>query len=866
MRPLAALCSAALLLLLSWWWWSPDAVAPGAEPPAPGPAAPPPLLPGFAPRAEREDSRPADPSRTALALADEGAGEGFDLHVVRADTGEPVPFPSVRIRSYADLTVTEELILDTDGVDYAERALAPTTPWHGDARGRLDLPELGEYTLVEGTAPGLSGQVEVSVGDPRPCVLELAPDRELRILVRDDAGHAVGGVPVVLRDSDTQDDRLFAGWHTAISDDTTGLAVMRHLLRDGPEELAEYDTVVACVPIDPLPRVEFDASRPADVPLELVLPPTGRLEVTVVDPAGRPLIVEALVQVVPSSADLELGAGYAGKPYLPRAATRLVRGGKALFRHVGLGTELTLFARDERGFTALRTEVQGPRNVDEVVRVELPLGVRHALVRGRLLDEAARPCSSRRCRMVLWDLDMHGWIYRGEEHELTTDDGGRFLLPLWNTKELWRWAAVTIFPEAEGGDPVRGANRELSVPLSIGVNDLEDLTLTTPPLIVAGRVIDEEGRPVAGAKLPLFTREEEDPDEGRVPWSELWLLGGATGSDGTFSIHAWNVGPRFALTVEHDGLLPTARVPFARGTSNLEIVVRRSGWIAGDILWGADSSLGDVDIRVVPEAPPPGSEDEEREIRTWIDKRTRGFMVSEVPPGSCSITLLEKVSHLPLFQVEGIEVRAGEVTRDLRLRAIDLRDKVRSITLHVLDPEGQPVAELRAACRSTGTEAGRTWNVRGEDGRLTLLLGEQPVDVRVTAPGLRYVDLEGVDEDRTIALPPGYHLRLEVRQPGLLPAGYRLAASNYGRLFWSPRPSPFAPTGDFRFRASEPGPHRFKLFVEDLGTGRYASLSIEEPDFPENFDVRDTDEEQVLRLDIPPEAILRALEELKRDG
>ena len=120
--------------------------------------------------------------------------------------------------------------------------------------------------------------------------------------------------------------------------------------------------------------------------------------------------------------------------------------------------------------------------------------------------------------------------------------------------------------------------------------------------------------------------------------------------------------------------------------------------------------------------------------------------------------------------LDSIEVPAGGPAEDPRLSDIDLRNRLRRITVTVLDAGGDAVrgSYRNAAVMIRGPDDPKAeWYGKAldrEDGRVELLV-PTPVDLIVFAPGYRTQELYGVFADTTIQLQSDVPVRLRLTSP-----------------------------------------------------------------------------------------------------
>ena len=149
------------------------------------------------------------------------------------------------------------------------------------------------------------------------------------------------------------------------------------------------------------------------------------------------------------------------------------------------------------------------------------------------------------------------------------------------------------------------------------------------------------------------------------------------------------------------------------------------------------------------------------------------FEARRMRPGEYSVQAYIDSDRVHGARVEGVVVHPGAVTRDPRLDPLDLRGRMRTITVTVFETQGGHASGARVGAQLPG-RADLTWHdVRS--GRASLRLVAPAIDLEVRARGLRTAHLLGVSEDVTVTL--GEPLRFEAWVEGVHPieGGHRLA-------------------------------------------------------------------------------------------
>jgi hypothetical protein len=709
--------------------------------------------------AERELALP-EVAAGAAERVEAPLAAGRPVRVVRAADGSPVAGAVVRYLGEREWAKTR-WERPTSGRDAEWLLERFGRRFRADRDGRLFVPD-GERATVDGAGPELWGwraldaDGESAGRGTEPIVLALERELVLRARVVDADGRPVEGADVVL------------------GADQNGTAILRTVAtgRDGRVRIVGADRrierqaarsrislAVDVVAWEP-PRVVLDPAHLPEDEVELVVPPTGTVEVRFVDGEG------ALVSVDSSAAldvrDPAARSGSGGRSGSLRSAR--VTDGVARFPLVAVGASLRLHALSFDGRPPRFLDVEGPTRAGECVVV--PVAVDTSLP--MLVMHLERPDGS-----PLVDADVTLRMGDSRSDNLRRTDGaGRLTWIAW-TRDANPPRALTLRAHDDGR--LLRATVALPAPLRRGENDLGrvELALVTP--FVAGRVLDANGEPVAGAGVVALERVGD-------AWRRLPQ--GATGSraDGGFALYGKFAGARHAVSASAPGWAESPRVAFAPPASGLELRLRSGGAIAGALLCGEAVAPGSVRLVLA------GFDD--GEARTWTASASMdgAFAFHDLPVGLYELSAVSQSDRTTLATVAGIAVAGGAETRDPRLAPWDLRGRFTRIALDVRDAAGARVDDLRAWWRRTGGEDAWT-EIDVEASRVELITATPPLDVLLIAPGTDPLELQAVAASRDVVLKAGAPLELVLAggMPALPPAvrlgvTIRTAAPDGGRM------------------------------------------------------------------------------------
>lgn len=466
--------------------------------------------------------------------------------------------------------------------------VAEVTPILGqsDERGRFSYrPPEGRHLLIAlkgellakmagGPAPalGLTGASvsfefsHVLFPGSEEMVLTMAAQDRIEVMVRERGGGARADVPVALGTRPGQLRDPFVAeqsWRETLLSPADGR--LTFLL---PRNQHGAIGVEGAFHPDPSAWVE-DRHRAGET-FELELPPHGAIMLRLVDPQGRPLTPDGQVKI--------------GDPETPNRNRigRLI-GGRARLEPVALDRnfDLTIELEDQSRGHVAPTQVAGP-TADEPL-IDLSLTVTPEILRFR-------------CRPI------------GPDGEGLPDRGFHFRFPAGRP-------SLTIRSDAEGilhggFDPrgfrtpgkldgelvlVDGGHDRARAPVEfdlpdlgtvvvpdLGLIDLGDLRLEQLPLLVSGRIVDEDGRGLAGIGPRVQPVDARRPSAG-LRYGGFIGHGVVSDEDGRFEIRGVATKPDVLVTIGAPGRVGVDRT-LPRGSAEAEFVLVRQARIRGRLL------------------------------------------------------------------------------------------------------------------------------------------------------------------------------------------------------------------------------------------------------------------------------------------
>jgi|GEM_PF-2634814 len=599
--------------------------------------------------------------------------------------------------------------------------------------GELSIPRPGEGgILVAARKDELWGSVRISSGDKSEYALQLEPDRSLRVQVVDERGEPQGGV-------DVQVQSVRSGWANAVALGRTGeedgTATFHHVQRELREffpwqldSAGETPRRAYRVAIDALTEEivaeDLEGSSFDGEPIVLVLPPTGSVRLQVFDESWEAYggEAQASLEVVPEGDSREASPFSARRRHETEVT---VEDGVAIFPLVGLGLEVGASVRRTAHGVPTRAYAAGPTRAGETVSIDVQLGADHPVARLRAMDGRGKPLGN---ESIACEIQIRSYFLQNtSKTQLRTDAEGYFLVDVDND-----WSEGTqrtlIVTRGKGKEPRPSGSVDLSRSLQTGINELGDVVLEEPVVLVAGRVQTEAGEPIAGAELALRSRR----DEGER-WDEHWSFSHKAASDGSFEVREEVAGVAFQLAAERPGFAG-GWVSFVRGDGNVVVVLRAQGEIEGRVL--LDEGVPDDIVRMSIQDLDDGVEHLDYSHRSVKLEDDGSFRFTRLMPGKRHVSLRANRQSGNLMEFEDVQVVSGEVTRDPRLQEIDLRGLYH---LHRLEIVGTTTGErLNGSLRfgPAGAEEldDQVW--LGEP-QIEILTEHRSIDLEIAASGYR---------------------------------------------------------------------------------------------------------------------------------
>jgi len=346
---------------------------------------------------------------------------------------------------------------------------------------------------------------------------------------------------------------------------------------------------------------------------------------------------------------------------------------------------------------------------------------------GRLLDARSKPLASERLKFLI-----NSTSGRLEGEDVTLDADGRFHLP-YHVRGSHK-GPFRLQVRRTKTRPIGGLTKTLPT-LPVGsVTDVGDLRIGDFPRIAHGRVVDDRGQPIKGARVKLQRERMSGGKKPRLRWVDEAYIATNTNAKGEYELFADLEAGKYRLRaqakdhfpLETQGLTP-------RSPSDLRLV--RKSRIVGTIL--TPKWLKSRDLQVLLQASTPGAKPRKDRVRDHKGKKYVYF--DWVQAGSYNVVIRMQKLPDPLLTIQGIMVQPGQQGAHPRLKDLDLRAYIHRFEITAVDdkgkamrPRGPLLARIQRANGSSGF-LGHPW--RGN--RVEILSTTPQLDVIPMSPGYR---------------------------------------------------------------------------------------------------------------------------------
>lgn len=701
----------------------------------------------------------------SAAGAEDGSAASFSgprliVRVLDVQTRKPLPGATVWI--FDAHAIGEEALNQRAKAEQDWEDAAPTLASRhlADARGEVVLPQPREWYRVLGRFENRYGEAFTETGGDGAIVrLLLEPDFSLRARVCSAAGDGMPGVPVGFRTAGPNS----GSWRAVRITDAEGRVRFPHLQRlCAYRELGESFELTLAIPCADPPRIPIDPQSPPLAEQTLLLPTHGAVLVRLLDQDRNPIGAGARVVLQSSLAaegyELEPDEFYELAPLGGRSVT-VESGNELRFAQVGLGMQLTLGVDFEATGDFERVDFAGPVDPGQEVLIEAVQRRPWHRMRVRVLDAAGLPLREQELTLATRMVAPDGSGY--EEREARTDAEGILaaaIEPHWVQVQPTQARQLELTWDGSDGH-LLAAVIPVASTWSVGETDAGEVRLAPVPLLAAGRVVDETGRPIAGARVALQLRTMR---RNRENWREDSSSSGRSDADGKFELRGLANGSAYRLAAQHADFATTFEA-CRLGATDHQITVRSGRYLTGRVLLDGSIPARAIHLYAVPPDTPTGPENRgpRSSLTTGGDFR---LGPTELP--LVDLWIWDPTLDRVLTVVPDVAPASPDAPPDPRLDPLDLTGRLRVVRIRCLGPNGQPIAgEWNVAITAPTAEPLDWASGRPDDAGIGVLSLEPGEMAWARVEGYRSVSAPVVGSRTDLTLIPGPRVRWRLAHP-----------------------------------------------------------------------------------------------------
>lgn len=820
------------------------------------------------------------------------ASLGFRVRAIRKDTQAPIAGASIlyydtiaaRYRAFRRLRRQYEADKEVALSQAGERVLT-------DEDGFAFVPHGIPPQSLVARFEGFYGELQLSKkNDPPPdgYVLELEPDRTIRVRVVDAAGDPVVGIPLAYYVGIRGEDGLltWALWRDPDRDtrSTDGIQHLPHVQRfvSVLEKLGKSDPIVhigidvpgmtRCGPTLNLEEI------PTEV-IDVVYSPVGSVEVLVVDQDGAPVQRKVRLSTEPD---------FAGSQR-PSWQLQTDAEGRVLFGKVAIGTGLRVESTGSRVTEDERAKLMGPERAGEVVKVELVKEFTAAFVEGIAADEQGRRLANTSLRYSAPTSKGRADTEYLASGTLRTDDQGRFTLRLPPSVGATHLYSILGLSTAGEGTLQAAAKVKLPERLPKARHSVGTVRLKLPTLIASGRTYMNDEPMKFYDRFILDFRNPENKNR----WERVTDVKVHGKRGGYFEVRGDLRGRKLRLRPRYTGTLPITPIMLSSGQRGIDVRFYSAGTLRIAVLF--DTETADANMQVMLR-PITIDYQQNNPLLKWhfvgrVDKRASGnlnfrrvYWWTGLPPGRYRVELRLLGQERPFAVLDQLQPTFKKRFDEVEPSIINLRGQVRRVHIVAQDVKGRPIRGMVIPIGQTAIETQEGVQL-GAKGAVLHTMRRDGVDVLVAAKGYRTERAYGVTDKRIVRMRPGVPITVDLAALRV-PRGVKITVSmrrrsyDYSRLYRSALRHPLngragarpltVLLGERTVTLRHRGKRQWKATVMEHGKFRlYVQLSLQgkKPVYlrgfgPSNLMVRDTATEHRFTVKVSKSRVTQALRSL----
>ena len=621
--------------------------------------------------------------------------------------------------------------------------------------GCTEIDSCPESATIEARFGERWGVVTVNtMPEDHRVTVRLTQDLSVRVRVVRADGAPRAGVPVALRRGPAASGRLDRVTESEAPD---GVATFHHYQR----RLLQGDgwRFAFAFPVAGDSSIAVDDSAQQEPLSELMLSGAGRILIRARNQQGKVPQGEDLRLQLSAFDDARNGEELdAGGPW---SKIEQRPDGQAEVPWMGLGLRLRVEALIGEARCG-SVSFQGPSRDGETVECEILVDDQPRTLAGRLIFANGEPWVS-----TLVAAYLVGPSGAGSSYNVKTDENGRFRLPITeepSSAQPFLLKLAAKLPETFVGQASARVVIEDEVPQS-GL-DLGDVVLDHGRVLLAGRVVDAGGQPIARATVDLrlavhAIEGNADPssDRGKATRSHepsLATTGTHSAPDGSFTFFAreeeqHGEGTPLSLTTSCRGYVAEVARPVRLGEQDVVVQLSAAGSLEGTLDLPQGMALDELELELI------AAGGRKHSLRPSENR----FRFESLAEDSYSLRVQSRhwrslPDRPPLAQADGLQVIVGQTSRDPRLQPLLIDDGRILVRVRVVDEDAAPISNAWVIHRNW-----ESWTPLLTDGTglCMIRVDSLPIDAEVGASGYGKQRPVFSGEDVTVVLHTGFPVR-----------------------------------------------------------------------------------------------------------
>jgi hypothetical protein len=717
--------------------------------------------------------------------------DGFTLRVIDAITRQPVPGADVYIKDQREF-YRQLRLRPRNSPDRVRIRLLPLIGRHfqTDDSGVVRLPPMSLRSLAMATKGNLIGLNDSIQKDADAADLFMRANQLLTVHVVRTNGEPVEGAVVTIQ----TEARSYANTRASQATDALGSASFEGLCtlvnpNYGTQKFfARLEVPIHLTAGIELQRQEFTEQLFEPTELTFTLPPSGGVRIAILDSQG-------LASSDPGVVQLHLEGSVRGSP-TDMTLTAEVLNGVAEFPYVGLGTALTAEYRASNRSNSDSISLAGPQTAGAWVEATIVATDWPVLV-GVLLDSDGKPLADTDFDVRLeFQYQDSGYSTGGRSH---TDEFGKFSyeLPRIRLTETLL-SRRCIFSILQVGLSKLEAVQQISNELQPGKNDLGEITLLAAPILLSGRVLDWEDRPISGAAVTLAC---EPPESSGILLGQDFQV--SSDLNGAFLIQGKARENSLSyVKIQAEGF-QSLRQDISLGQQGLEFRLGLAGQLLGSVRIDENIDFSLLSFRMN-----KSHREEIIRLRPSADPTLFNLQFEGDPE---SLYTLNVTSNLyeDFLTLKNISLPQGGELRPPELQPLDLRGLIHQVKIVAQNERGQWLDATLAITDDQGT---RSTNMNG--GAVTLISPMPIHEITLSATGYLSKTIVNPAPELTVTLERAVEVVVQLPLEFLHYRGMKISLRVTSKDSQASLPSrPFDPSGKSTLFVPETGVYEISLLV-----------------------------------------------------